>query len=196
MVGFEFLSQVCPLVSFFFAQLGVFLKYSSSRRPQVGLFVPRFFALRLVLLFLYPLICQSLIKHHSEMATIEYRVDDVRSSELETRLSSNVNSLSKVVDTAASKFPSSLSLPPLHALSESCSLKEKHLTSFRKRFQFPKGTFIRLPRSGEKACNFTHGKMCFYEANFLCGLHFPVHSFILHLLDEFQIALGHLIPNA
>ena len=95
------------------------------------------------------------------MDTIEYRVDDVRSIELETGLSSNADSLSKVVDSTTSKLPSSSSLPPLHALSESCSLKETHLSGFRKRFQFPKGTSIRLPHLGEKACNFAHGEVCF-----------------------------------
>ena len=169
MVGFEFLSQECPPISFFFARLGVFLEYSSSWRPQVGLFVSRFFALRPILLSLYPLICQSLIKHHLEMTTIEYRVDDVRSSELETGLSSNTESLSKVVDTAASKLPSSSSSFPLLAFLESCSLKEKHLNDFRKRFQFPKRTSVRLPHLGKKAWNFAYGEVCFYEANFLRG---------------------------
>ena len=101
------------------------------------------------------------------------RVDDVRSSKLEIGLSSNADSLSKVVDTADSKLPSSSSSPPLHALSKSCSLKEKNLIGFRKRFQFPKGTFVRLPCLGEKACNFAHGEVCFYEANFLCGFASP-----------------------
>ena len=68
------------------------------------------------------------------MDTVQYRVDDVRSSELETGLSSNAESLSKVVDTIVSKLPSSSSSRPLHALSESCSLKESHLTGFKKRF--------------------------------------------------------------
>ena len=130
------------------------------------------------------------------MDTVQYRVDDVRSSELETRLSSNADSLSKVVDTVVSKLPSSSSSRPLHALSESCSLKESHLRGFRKRFQFPKGTSVKLPRLGEKACNFAHGEVCFYEANFLCGLRLLVHPFILHLLNELQIALNQLIPNA
>ena len=107
MVGFEFLSQGCLSVSFFFALLGVFLEYSSGRHPQIGLFMSCFSALRPILFFLYPQIRQSLIRHHSEMATIEYRVDGVRSSELETRLSSNIDSLSKVVDNTASKLPSS-----------------------------------------------------------------------------------------
>ena len=44
-----------------------------------------------------------------------------------------------------------------------------------KRFQFPKGTSVRLPRLGDKAFNFTHGEVCFYEADFLCGLRFPIH---------------------
>ena len=196
MVGFDFLSQECPSFSFFFAQLGVFLEYSSGRRPQVGLFIPCSSALKPILLFLYPLIRESLIRHHSEMDTVQYRVDDVRSSELETRLSSNADSLSKVVDTVVSKLPSSSSSRPLHALSESCSLKESHLRGFRKRFQFPKGTSVKLPRLGEKACNFAHGEVCFYEANFLCGLRLLVHPFILHLLNELQIALNQLIPNA
>ena len=128
------------------------------------------------------------------MASIEYRADDVRSSELEMGLSSNAKSLSKVVDTTASKLPSSSRL--LHALSKSCSLKESHLKGFRKRFKFPKGTSTRLPRLGEKACNFAHGEVCFYEADFLCGLRFPIHLFIMKLLNEFQIAPSQQIPNA
>ena len=67
------------------------------------------------------------------MTTIEYREDDVRSSELETGLSSNVESLCKAIDIVVSKRPSSSSSPPLHALFEICSLKEKHLNGFRKR---------------------------------------------------------------
>ena len=195
MVGFEFVSQECPSISFFFARLRVFLEYSAGRRPQMGLFVPHSSALKPVLLFIYPLIRQSLIKYHSEMDSIEYRADDVRSSELETGLSSSVETLSKIVDTD-SWLPSSSSFRPLHALSESCSLKESHLKGFRKRFQFPKGTSVRLPRLGEKACNFAHGEVCLYEVDFLCGLHFPIHPFIMQLLNEFQIAPSQLIPNA
>ena len=123
---------------------------------------------------------------------MEYREDDVRSIELEMGLSSNAESLSNVVDIVASKLPSSSSSPPLHALSETCSLKESYLTRFRKRFQFPKGTCIRLPQSSEKACSFAHGEVCFYEADFLCGLHFPVHQFVMQLLHTFQIALVNL----
>ena len=190
MVGFYFLSQEYPSISFFFSRLGVFLEYSSCRCPQVGLLVPRSSALKPVLLFLHPLIHESLIRHHSEMDTIQYRVDDVQSSELKTGLSSNADSLSREVDIAVSKLPSSSSSCPLHVLSESCCLKESHLKGFRKRSQFPKGTSVRLPRLGEKAYNFAHGEVCFYEAHFLCGLRFPVHPFILHLLSELHITPG------
>ena len=93
MVGFDFLSQECPSVSFFFAQLGVFLEYSSGRRPQVSLFVSLCSAFRPVLFTLYLLIHQSLVRYHSEMDLVEYRTDDVRSSALETELSSNAKSL-------------------------------------------------------------------------------------------------------
>ena len=86
-----------------------------------------------VLLTLYPLIHQSLIKHYLEMTTIEYRDDDVRSSELETGLSSNTESIGKEADTVVSKPPPSSSSTPLHDLSKFCSLKRKHLKGFRER---------------------------------------------------------------
>ena len=38
--------------------------------------------------------------------------------------------------------------------------------------------------------------MCFYEAAFLCGLRFPVHFFIMELLNHFNIAPRQLIPNS
>ena len=69
-----------------------------------------------VLLTLNPLIRQSLIKHYLEMTTVEYRDDDARSSELETELSSNTESIGKEVDTVVSKPPPSSSSTPLHAL--------------------------------------------------------------------------------
>ena len=59
------------------------------------------------------------------MTTVEYKEGDVRSSELETGLSSNAESLGKEVDTAVSKLLSSFTSTPLHTLSESCSLKGK-----------------------------------------------------------------------
>ena len=113
MVGFEHLSQKCPSVSFFFTRLGFFLEHSSGWRPQLGLFVSRSSAIRPVLFTLYPLIRQSLVRYYLEMDPIEYRVDDVRSNELETSLSSNAESLNQLVDTAVSKLPSTSTSWPL-----------------------------------------------------------------------------------
>ena len=84
------------------------------------------------------------------MATVGDRDIEIRSSELKTSLSSNDESMGKEVDTAMSKLSPSFLFIPLHALFESCSLKGKKLRGFIKRFQFPKGTVIRLPRPNEK----------------------------------------------
>ena len=98
------------------------------------------------------------------MDPVEYKTDDVRSSELETGLSSKAESLNQAIDTAVSKLPSSSSSCPLNAFSKSYYLKKSHLKGFRKRFQFSKNTSARLPRLDEKACNFAHEEVCFYEA--------------------------------
>ena len=75
-------------------------------------------------------------------------------------------------------------------------MEGKHLKNLRKCFQFPVEMKVHLPRPGEKACAFAHCHVCFYEANFLYGLRFPIHPFIHKLLNHFKIALGQPIPNA
>ena len=90
MVDFAFIRKETLSISFFFARLGVFLESYGGHHPHVGLFVPRSCgAFRSVLICLFPLIHRSLIAHHLEMTTIEYRDSNVRSSELETGLSSS-----------------------------------------------------------------------------------------------------------
>ena len=118
MVDFDFVRQQCSSISFFFARLRVYLEYSSRQHPQASLFVPRFIAFKPILLALYLLICHYLMKHHLEMTSVEYRQDDVRSSELETGLSSNAKPLCMEVDIVMPKFPSSSFSTPLHAFSE------------------------------------------------------------------------------
>ena len=106
MIDFAFIKKETPSVLFFFARLGVFLESSGGRRPHIGLFVPRDCgAFRHVLLSLYPLIRHSLIVHHLEMNAIEYRDSDVRSSELETCLSSSGESTDKDFEIVVSKPP-------------------------------------------------------------------------------------------
>ena len=208
MVDFAFIRKETPSVSFFFARLGVFLESSSGHHPHVSLFVPRDCrALRPILTSLFPLICRFLIAHHLEMTAIEYRDSDIRTSELETGLSSSGETTDKNFEIVVLKSPSSSkpssssktsssSSIPFHAFFESCLLESRHLKSIRKIFQFPKGVVIRLPRSNEKACTFAYGEVSFYEATFSCGLRFPIHPFVMQLLSALNVALGQLIPNA
>ena len=136
------------------------------------------------------------------MTAIEYRDTEVRSSKLETGLSSSSESMDKDFEIVVSK-PSLSSKPssssssiPFHALSESCSLEQRHLKSIRQRFQFLGGVVTRLPRPNEKACSFAHGNASFYEATFSCSLCFPVHPFIMQLLFVLNVASRQLVPNA
>lgn len=101
-----------------------------------------------------------------------------------------------VIDTAVSKNSSSSKKKPFHVPLERCvSLKRNTLGDLEKRFQFPEGTIVCLPHPNEKACAFAHSEMCFYEASFLCGLCFPIHSFIMELLSRLKIDPGQLVPN-
>ena len=108
-VDLDFIRKEAPSVSFFFARLGVFLESSGGCHPQVGIFVPlNYGAFRLVLIGLCPLLRHSLIAHHLEITAIEYRDSDVRSSELETGLSSSGESSNKDFEIIMSKPSSSL----------------------------------------------------------------------------------------
>ena len=75
-------------------------------------------------------------------------------------------------------------------------MKADVFDQFRDRFQFPVETRACLPRKGEKACAFAHGEVCFYEAAFLCGLRFPIHPFIMEILNHLNIALRQLMLNS
>ena len=203
MVDFSFIRQETPSISFLFARLKAFLEFSSGHHPQVGLLLPQDYgASRPVLTSLYPLICHSLIANYLEMIVVKYRDTDVRSSKLDTGLSSSGESMDKDFEIVVSK-PSSSSKPsfssssiPFHALSESCSSEQRHLKSIRKRFQYPRRVVRRLPRPNGKAYSFAHSEVSFYEATFSCGLHFPVHPFIMQLLSILNVAPGQLVPNA
>ena len=128
---------------------------------------------------------------------------ELGSSGQERGSSSGVIANEAIKDTATSippplsVLPSTSATPrPFHALKEKCSLKVYVFNKFRDRFQFLDETRACLPRKGEKACAFAHGEVCFYEATFLCGLRFPVHSFIMELLDHLHIAPRQLMSNS
>ena len=117
-------------------------------------------------------------------------MSEVRSSKLETGLSSSGDPVEG--DTAVSN---PRKVRAFYALNDECGLDTNTLGRFNDRFQFPKWVRVRLPSKEERACNFFPGEVCFYESFFACGLRFPIHPFLMELLDHFGIASGQLMPN-
>nr|XP_023898864.1 uncharacterized protein LOC112010741 [Quercus suber] len=115
----------------------------------------------------------------------------VRFSELETGLSSNGD----LVEEDTTVF-SPREVRDFYALEEVCGMDADTLGRFKDRFQFSEQVRVRLPNEEDWACHFFPGEVCFYEAAFVCGLRFPVHSFLIELLDHFGIALGQLMLNS
>ena len=87
----------------------------------------------------------------------------MRSSELETRLSSSDDPVEVEEDTATSSPRKAWTF---HALKEVCGLDFDTLSKFRNRFQFPERVWIRLPNGEEWAYHFLPGEVCFYDAAF------------------------------
>ena len=77
-----------------------------------------------------------------------------------------------------------------------CGLDANTVARFKDRFQFPERVRVRWPNDEDRACHFFPDEICFYEVAFSCGLRFPVHPFIMELLDHFGIAPGQLMPNS
>ena len=114
-------------------------------------------------------------------------MSEVRSSELDTRLSSSGEPAEG--DTAVS---TPREVRAFYALEEVCGLDADTVARFRDRFQFPERVRVRQRNDEDRACHFFPGEICFYEAAFTCSLRFPVHSFIMELLDHFGITPGSL----
>ena len=118
-------------------------------------------------------------------------MSEVRSSELDTRLSSSGEPAEG--DTAVS---TPREVRAFYALEEVCGLDADTVAIFRDRFQFSERVRICRPNDEDRACHFFPGEICFYEAAFSCGLRFSVHPFIMEILDHFGIAPGQLMPNS
>ena len=178
---------VCPSVSFFFFRLGATLGVFGDFLPLVGDFIFASCGLSLVIGELSPILGQSLAWFEGETR----RMAEVRSSELEIRLSSSDGL--EVGDTTIS---APQEVRAFHALEEVCGLDTDIVDRFKDRFQFSKCVRVRRPINEDRACHFFPGEVCFYEATFTCGLRLPVHPFILELLSFFGIASGQLMPNS
>ena len=175
----------CPLISFLFARLrgslGVF--------PFLENFVFEGNCLSVVLGDLLPLLCQSL--NWFEGLVRREVMSEVRSSDLETGLSSNGDPVEG--DTAVS---APREVRAFYALRKACGLDVETVNRFKDRFQFPEQVRVRLPKDEDRACHFFLGEVCFYELAFSCGLRFPIHPFLMELLAHFGIAPGQLMPNS
>ena len=112
-------------------------------------------------------------------------MSEVRSSELDIRLLSSGEPVEG--DTTVS---TPQEVRAFYALEEACGLDADTVAKFKDRFQFPERVCVRRPSDEDRACHFFPGEICFYEAAFSCGLSFPIHPFIMELLDHFGITPG------
>ena len=119
------------------------------------------------------------------------RMSEVRSSELDTGLSSSDGPVEG--DTAVS-IPRQVRA--FYALNEECGLDADTVARFKDRFQFPARVHVCRPGPEDRACHFFPGEVCFYKAAFTSRLRLPVHPLVMELLGHFGIAPGQLMPNS
>ena len=153
----------------------------------LGIFIFVGCGLSLVIGELSPILGQSLAWFERETR----RMAEVRSSELETGLSSSDGPEGGDITVSAPRV-----VRAFHALEEVCGLDDETVGRFKDRFQIPECVRVRRPTNEDMVCHFFPGEICFYEAAFTCGLRLPVHPFIMELLGSFGIALGQLMPNS
>ena len=118
---------VCPSASFFFARLGAALGVSSDFLPLVGDFIFTGCGLSVVLGELSLILGQSIAWFEGETR----RMSEVRSSELETGLSSSGSP--KEGDTAVS---TPRTVRAIYALEEMCGLSVDTVSRFKDRFLY------------------------------------------------------------
>ena len=135
----------CPSISFLFVRLGASLGVSRAFYPLVENFVFEGSSLSVALADLLPLLCQSIDWFEGLMGE-QGAMSEVRSSELETRLSSSDDPMEVEEDTAISVLRE---VRAFHALGEVCSLDDEMLSRFRGRFQFPDRVRVHLPHEEE-----------------------------------------------
>ena len=76
-----------------------------------------------------------------------------------------------------------------------CTLEGKDESRIRKRFQIPPSIKIKTPSASDRACSYFPDEVCFYKANFVSGLRFPIHPFIRDLFLRLKLAPTQLVPN-
>ena len=160
--------QIFPSISFFFALLRASLGSFNAYCPPVEGFIPGGSGLGFVVANLHPLLHQSLNWFKGMVGEREI-VFEARSNELKMGLSSSDDLVEVEGDTIASSpsSPRRRGIRPFHVFWEECALDADTLFRFRdRRFQFPEEVRNHLLQEGEKACYFSPGEVCFYEAAF------------------------------
>ena len=170
MVDYSSVRLDCLLVSLFFACLCGLIKVVGRKRPRVGLFIEKKCPYRFVMLFLFPLVYCSVGIAQSLVMSGK---DEVRSSELET-------SLSSFKDHGDLEVTSPFT--PHKAWGIRCSLRRNDEKRIRDRFQFPSFIKIRIPDGDNRACHSYANEVCFCKADFVNGVRFPIHL----LLDSYS----------
>ena len=111
----------------------------------------------------------------------------VRSSELETNLSSSGDCRALEVTSPST---------PYKAWDICYALKGKDEGGIRNRFQFPSSVMIRIPNDDDRDCHSYANEVCFYKANFVSGLRFPIPPFLRELFSYLFLAPTQLVPNS
>ena len=178
-------SDLCFLASpsccFFFFDSSMVESVEREHLEKVSSFVGKDCLYTFVLSSLFPL-----VSHSAEVAKL-LRMSEVRSSNLETTLSSSDD---RVVSEAT--FVSA----PYKCWNISCSFMGKDKQWIRDRFQFPDFVKFRILSDEERAFYSYANEVCFYEADFTSGFHFLVHPFIKELFSYLHLALAQLVPNS
>ena len=141
----------------------------------VSLFVGEDYPHKFVLSSLFPL-----VSHFARVARSLKMSGEVRSSELETGLSSTDDCVIPEVTSPST---------PYKAWNIPCALLEKDEKQIRDKFQFPVSVRIRIPSDEDRACHSYADEVYFYKENFTSGLRFLVHPFVRELF-----AYLHLTP--
>ena len=177
MVDYSFVKVDCPSVAFLFTHLGCLLEVIEGECLKwVSFFMGEDYPHRFVLSSLFPL-----VSHSTRVAKSLKMSGEVRSSELETGLSSSDDRVSPEVTSPST---------PYKAWNVPCALSGKDEKWIRDRFQFPDFIKIRILSGEDKACHFYVDEVYFYEVDFTSGLHFPIHPFVRELFAYFHLALA------
>ena len=168
--------------SFLFCSFWLLLEFVDGEcLKRVSLFVREDYQYTSILSSIFPL-----VSHSAEVARL-LKMFEVRSSDLETRLSSS--------NDCVISESTSVSIP-YKAWNILCSPTKKDEQRIRDRFQFLDSVKIRIPSNEKRVCHSYADEVCFYEADFTGGLRFPIHPFVRELFSYLHLAPAQLMPNS